>query len=55
MTIDEFIDPLSFLKKIASLFELEIIYRVEVVGSQIAGWYVDMVKKEEEKQEKKSR
>ncbi|WP_163061289.1 phage tail spike protein [Bacillus cereus] len=45
MTIDEFIDPLSFLKKIASLFELEIIYRVEVMGSQIAGWYVDMVKK----------
>ncbi|MCM3325165.1 tail fiber domain-containing protein [Bacillus cereus] len=45
MTIDEFIDPLSFLKQIASLFELEIIYRVEVVGSQIAGWYVDMVKK----------
>jgi len=45
MTIDEFIDPLSFLKKIASLFELEIIYRVEVGGSQIAGWYVDMVKK----------
>ncbi|PFJ32134.1 phage tail spike protein [Bacillus thuringiensis] len=45
MTIDEFIDPLSFLKKIASLFELEIIYRVEVVGSRIADWYVDMVKK----------
>ncbi|KIQ87519.1 phage minor structural protein [Bacillus sp. L_1B0_8] len=45
MTIDEFIDPLSFLKKIASLFELEIIYRVEVVGSKIVGWYVDMVKK----------
>ncbi|HDR4948117.1 TPA: phage tail protein [Bacillus cereus] len=45
MTIDEFIDPLSFLKKIASLFDLEMIYRVEVVGSQIAGWYVDMVKK----------
>ncbi|MGG0260657.1 phage tail spike protein [Bacillus mycoides] len=45
MTIDEFIDPLSFLKKIAFLFELEIIYRVEVVSSQIVGWYVDMVKK----------
>ncbi|MDF9626621.1 phage tail spike protein, partial [Bacillus cereus] len=45
ITIDEFIDPLRFLKKIASLFELEMIYRVEVVGSQIAGWYVDMVKK----------
>ncbi|WP_242266059.1 phage tail spike protein, partial [Bacillus cereus group sp. BfR-BA-01327] len=38
-------DPLTFLKKIASLFELEIQYRVEVVGSQIVGWYVDMVKK----------
>ena len=45
MTIDEFIAPLSFLKKIASLFELEIQYRAEVVGSQIVGRYVDMVKK----------
>ncbi|MGF2619142.1 phage tail spike protein [Bacillus cereus] len=45
MTIDEFIDPLSFLKKIASLFGLEIQYRAEVVGSQIVGRYVDMVKK----------
>ncbi|MBE7140868.1 phage tail spike protein [Bacillus paranthracis] len=45
MTIDEFIDPLSFLKKIASLFELEIQYRAEVVGSQVVARYVDMVKK----------
>ncbi|WP_242238146.1 phage tail spike protein [Bacillus cereus group sp. BfR-BA-01316] len=45
MTIDEFIDPLKFLKDIASLFELEIQYRTEVVGSQIVGRYVDMVKK----------
>ncbi|MGE6344949.1 phage tail spike protein [Bacillus mycoides] len=45
MTIDEFIDPLTFLKKIASLFDLEIQYRVEFVGSQIVGWYVDMIKK----------
>ncbi|EOW9530613.1 phage tail spike protein, partial [Bacillus cytotoxicus] len=45
MTIDEFIDPLTFLKKIASLFESEIQYRAEVVGSQVVGWYVDMVKK----------
>lgn len=44
MTIDEFIDPLSFLKKIASLFELEIQYRIEVVGNHIER-YVDMVKK----------
>ncbi|ANS50952.1 phage minor structural protein [Bacillus thuringiensis] len=45
MTIDEFIDSLKFLKNIASLFELEIQYRAEVVGSQIVGRYVDMVKK----------
>ncbi|MGN4748957.1 phage tail spike protein [Bacillus cereus group sp. MYBK220-1] len=45
MTIDEFIDPLKFLKHIASLFDLEIQYRAEVVGSQIVGRYVDMVKK----------
>ncbi|MGN4739061.1 phage tail spike protein [Bacillus cereus group sp. MYBK227-1] len=45
MTIDEFIDPLTFLKKIAALFELEIQYRVEVSGSRITGWYVDMIKK----------
>lgn len=44
MTIDEFIDPLKFLKNIASLFDLEIQYRAEVVGSQIVGRYVDMVK-----------
>ncbi|MBE5087624.1 hypothetical protein IGI03_06120 [Bacillus thuringiensis] len=44
MTIDEIIDPLTFLKKIASLFDLEIQYRVEVVGSRITGWYVDMIK-----------
>ncbi|EMN7731494.1 phage tail protein [Bacillus cereus] len=45
MTIDEFIDPLKFLKDIASLFDLEIQYRAEVVGSQIVGRYVDMLKK----------
>ncbi|WP_202907399.1 phage tail spike protein, partial [Bacillus mycoides] len=45
ITIDEIIDPLTFLKKIAALFDLEIQYRVEVVGSQITGWYVDMIKK----------
>ncbi|MFK4324729.1 phage minor structural protein [Bacillus sp. RC97] len=44
MTIDEFIDPLSFLKKIASLFELEIQYRIEVVGNRMER-YVDMMKK----------
>ncbi|MEC2543366.1 phage tail spike protein, partial [Bacillus cereus] len=34
-----------FLKKIASLFKLEIQYRVEVQGSQIIGWYVDMIQR----------
>ncbi len=45
MTIDEFIDPLSLLKKIASLFDLEIQYRAEVVGPKIVSRYVDMVEK----------
>ncbi|MDV6364605.1 phage tail spike protein [Bacillus cereus] len=45
MTIDEYMDPLTFLKKIASLFKLEIRYRVEVKGSKIIGWYVDMIQK----------
>ncbi|MGE6963990.1 phage tail spike protein [Bacillus thuringiensis] len=45
MTIDEFMDPLTFLKKIASLFKLEIQYRVEVQGSQIIGRYVDLIQR----------
>ncbi|PEL80013.1 hypothetical protein CN609_19420 [Bacillus wiedmannii] len=45
MTIEEFIDPLKFLKDIASLFGLEIVYRAEVVGSRIVSRYVDMVQK----------
>ncbi|MEG7810235.1 phage tail protein [Bacillus paranthracis] len=45
MTIDEFIDPLKLLKDTAALFDLEIEYRVEILGSRIVGRYVDMVKK----------
>ncbi|OFD80176.1 phage tail spike protein [Bacillus mycoides] len=45
LTIDEFIDPLSLLKKIESLFEMEIQYRAEIVGSKIVARYVDMVAK----------
>ncbi|HDX9638975.1 TPA: phage tail protein [Bacillus mobilis] len=45
MTVDEFIDPLKFLKDIAALFDLEIVFRVEVVGSRIVGRYVDMVQR----------
>ncbi|MFE9082241.1 phage tail spike protein [Bacillus mobilis] len=43
MTVEEFMDPLKFLKDIASLFNLEIVFRVEVIGSRIVGRYVDMV------------
>ncbi|MDA1823906.1 phage tail spike protein [Bacillus cereus group sp. BY2-1LC] len=45
MTIDTFTDPLSLLKKIASLFDLEIQYRAEVVGPKVVSRYVDMVEK----------
>ncbi|HFJ9276806.1 hypothetical protein AT278_25365 [Bacillus cereus] len=45
MTINEPIDPLKLLKDIASLFDLEIVYRAEVIGNQFVGRYVDMVKK----------
>ncbi|WP_255295708.1 phage tail spike protein, partial [Bacillus thuringiensis] len=45
MTIKEPINPLKLLKDIASLFDLEIVYRAEVVGNQFVGRYVDMVKK----------
>lgn len=45
MTLDEFTDPLTLLKKTATLFNLELQYRVEVDGSQIVGWFVDLVEK----------
>ncbi|AJQ58683.1 hypothetical protein BTT_20950 [Bacillus thuringiensis serovar morrisoni str. 4AA1] len=45
MTLDEFTDPLTLLKKTATLFNLELQYRVEVEGSQIVGWFVDLVEK----------
>ncbi|PEZ37454.1 phage tail spike protein [Bacillus cereus] len=45
MTIDTFIDPLDFLKRIKNLFQSELQYRVEVVASKITGWYVDLIEK----------
>ncbi|HDX9689659.1 phage tail spike protein [Bacillus thuringiensis] len=45
MEIEEFTNPLDFLKQIAASFEIEIQYRAEVVGSKIVGRYVDMVKR----------
>ncbi|MCU5666562.1 hypothetical protein OCB72_17775 [Bacillus cereus] len=45
MTLDEFTDPLTLLKKTATLFNKELQYRVEVEGSTITGWYVDLIEK----------
>ncbi|MGH0586773.1 phage tail spike protein [Bacillus mycoides] len=45
MTLDEFTDPLTLLKKVATLFNLELQYRVEVDGNQVIGWFVDLVEK----------
>ncbi|MDM5266960.1 phage tail spike protein [Bacillus wiedmannii] len=45
MTLDEFTDPLTLLKKVATLFNLELNYRVEVDGNTITGWFVDLVEK----------
>jgi phage minor structural protein len=44
MTIENFTNPLAFLKVIAVEFGLEIGYRVEVAGNKIAGRYIDMRK-----------
>lgn len=43
ITIEEHTNPQDFLKKIASEFELELRYRVEVEGNQVVGRYVDLV------------
>lgn len=42
VTIEDYTDPYSLLKLIASTFELEITYRIEVAGNKITGRYVDM-------------
>jgi phage minor structural protein len=44
ITIEDYTNPLALLKLIASTFELEISYRVEINGSHIVGRYVDMRK-----------
>jgi phage minor structural protein len=44
ITLEDYTNPLALLKLIASTFELEISYRIEIVGNQIVGRYVDMRK-----------
>ncbi|MDW0112202.1 phage tail spike protein [Sporosarcina saromensis] len=43
--LDSHTDPYSLLKLIASTFELEIRYRVEVKGNRIIGRFVDLVER----------
>ncbi|WIG29992.1 phage tail spike protein [Bacillus toyonensis] len=43
--IKDFTNPLDLLKQIASTFELEIRFRIEIMGSFIVGRYVDVIKK----------
>lgn len=44
IAIDDYTNPYDLLKKIASTFDLEIRFRVEIKGGRIVGRYVDMVK-----------
>ncbi|MGM2415618.1 phage tail spike protein [Bacillus cereus group sp. BceL062] len=45
INIKDFTNPLDLLKQIASTFELEIRFRIEILGSFIVGRYVDLIKK----------
>lgn len=44
ITIADFTDPYTFLKLIASTFDLELRFRVSVQGNKIVGRYVDLKK-----------
>jgi phage minor structural protein len=45
IVIEEHTDPFSFLKRIASEFDLELKFRIEVKDGRIVGRYVDMIEK----------
>ncbi|WP_117161346.1 phage tail spike protein [Paraliobacillus sp. X-1268] len=45
ITFDDYTDPYAYLKKIASVFGLELRFRVEQQGGKIIGRYVDLVEK----------
>lgn len=42
INIDDYTNPLALLKNIASTFELEISYRIEIYGNKVVGRYVDL-------------
>ncbi len=55
VTIEGYQDPYQTLKQLASLYDLEIRFRIEVDGSRIIGRYVDMLKKRGEDTKKETR
>lgn len=55
VTIDGYKDPYQVLKQLASLFELELRFRIEVDGNRIIGRYVDMIKRRGEDTKKETR
>lgn len=55
VTIDGYKDPYQVLKQLASLYELELRFRIVVDGSRIVGRYVDMIKRRGEDTKKETR
>ncbi|WP_339145455.1 MULTISPECIES: phage tail spike protein [unclassified Sutcliffiella] len=55
VTIDGYQDPYQTLKQLASLFGLELRFRIVVEGSRIVGRYVDLIKKRGEDTKKETR
>ncbi|MGR6115707.1 phage tail spike protein [Aeribacillus composti] len=45
LTIEEHTNPYSFLKRLASEFDLELHFRVEVDGTKVVRRYVDLIKR----------
>ncbi|WP_342515486.1 phage tail spike protein [Sutcliffiella sp. FSL R7-0096] len=55
VTIEGYQDPYQTLKQLASLYGLELRFRIVVDGSRIVGRYVDMIKKRGEDTKKETR
>ncbi|WP_078430487.1 phage tail spike protein [Alkalihalobacterium alkalinitrilicum] len=48
ITFENYTDPFKALKQIASMFELELRFRIEVQGGSVVGRYVDLIKRQGE-------
>ena len=44
LTFDDYLGSYTFLRRVAVAFDVELVFRIEVSGSQITGRYVDCVK-----------